>query len=53
MDKLLKMNKHYEQFGSPKNPASSPGILLPEYRIDKFNVNPDLILKDLIEKGII
>jgi hypothetical protein len=37
----------------PVNPASSPGILLPEYRIDKFNVNPDLILKDLIEKGII
>jgi hypothetical protein len=37
----------------PVNPASSPGILLPEYRVDKFNVNPDLILKDLIEKGII
>jgi hypothetical protein len=37
----------------PVNPSSSPGILLPEYRIDKFNVNPDLILKDLIEKGIV
>jgi hypothetical protein len=37
----------------PVNPASSPGILLPEHRIDKFNVNPDLILKDLIEKRII
>jgi len=37
----------------PVNPASSPGLLLPQYRIDKFNVNPDLILKDLIEKKII
>ena len=37
----------------PVNPSSSPGILLPEHRIDKFNVNPDLILKDLIEKRII
>jgi hypothetical protein len=37
----------------PVNPASSPGLLLPEYRIDKFNANPDLVLKDLIEKGIV
>lgn len=37
----------------PVNPSSSPGLLLPEHRIDKFNVNPDLILKDLIEKRII
>lgn len=37
----------------PVNPSSSPGLLLPEYRVDKFNVNPDLILKDLIEKRII
>ncbi len=37
----------------PVNPASSPGILLPQYRTGKFNVNPDLILKDLIEKGIV
>ena len=37
----------------PVNPSSSPGLLLPEYRVDRFNVNPDLILKDLIEKGIV
>jgi hypothetical protein len=37
----------------PVNPSSSPGLLLPQYRVDKFNVNPDLILKDLIEKKII
>lgn len=37
----------------PVNPSSSPGLLLPLYRISKFNVNPDLILKDLIEKRII
>jgi len=37
----------------PVNPSSSPGLLLPEHRIGKFNVNPDLILKDLIEKRII
>jgi plastocyanin len=37
----------------PVNPSSSPGLLLPQYRVDKFNVNPDLVLKDLIEKKII
>jgi hypothetical protein len=37
----------------PVTRASSPGILLPEYRIDKFNTNPDLVLKELIEKNII
>jgi hypothetical protein len=37
----------------PVNPSSSPGLLLPQYRVSKFNTNPDLILKDLIEKGII
>ena len=34
-------------------PASSPGILLPEHRIEKYNRNPDEVLKDLIEKRII
>jgi hypothetical protein len=34
-------------------PASSPGIALPEYRIEKYNRNPDEVLKDLIEKRII
>jgi hypothetical protein len=37
----------------PVNPSSSPGLLLPQFRVDKFNVNPDLILKDLIEKDIV
>ena len=37
----------------PVNPSSSPGLLLPEHRVGKFNINPDLILKDLIEKRII
>ena len=37
----------------PVNPSSSPGLLLPQYRVSKFNTNPDLILKDLIEKGTI
>jgi len=37
----------------PVTRASSPGILLPEHRIEVFNQNPDLILKDLIEKKII
>jgi len=40
-------------YGFPVSQSSSPGILLPEYRVDKFNVNPDLVLKDLIEKSII
>jgi hypothetical protein len=37
----------------PVNPSSSPGLLLPQYRVGKFNTNPDLILKDLIEKGVV
>ena len=37
----------------PVSPSSSPGLLLPQYRIGKFNTNPDLVLKDLIEKGIV
>ena len=37
----------------PVNPSSSPGLLLPQYRVSKFNTNPDLVLKDLIEKKII
>ena len=37
----------------PVNPSSSPGLLLPQYRVSRFNINPDLILKDLIEKGIV
>jgi hypothetical protein len=37
----------------PVNPSSAPGLLLPQYRVDKFNINPDLVLKDLIEKKII
>ena len=34
-------------------PSSSPGILLPEHRTEKYNRNPDEVLKDLIEKRII
>lgn len=34
-------------------PPSSPGILLPEHRTEKYNRNPDEVLKDLIEKRII
>jgi hypothetical protein len=37
----------------PVNPSSSPGLLLPQFRVGKFNTNPDLILKDLIEKDTI
>ena len=37
----------------PVNPSSSPGLLLPQYRVSRFNINPDLVLKDLIEKGIV
>ena len=37
----------------PVNPSSSPGLLLPQHRVDVFNKNPDLVLKDLIEKKII
>ena len=40
-------------YGFPVSASSSPGVLLPEHRIDKFNSNPDAILKDLIEKNII
>jgi hypothetical protein len=47
---ILNQQKPY---GFPVTQSSSPGILLPEHRIDKFNVNPDLVLKDLIEKNII
>jgi hypothetical protein len=39
--------------GSVPLPSSSPGLLLPQFRVDKFDVNPDLVLKDLIEKGIV
>jgi hypothetical protein len=37
----------------PVNPSSAPGLLLPQHRIEVFNKNPDLVLKDLIEKRII
>jgi hypothetical protein len=37
----------------PVNPSSSPGLLLPQHRVEIFNKNPDLVLKDLIEKRII
>jgi hypothetical protein len=40
-------------YGFPVSASSSPGILLPEHRIEKFNANPDSVLKDLIEKNII
>lgn len=40
-------------YGFPVSQSSSPGILLPEHRVDTFNTNPDLVLKDLIEKNII
>jgi hypothetical protein len=40
-------------YGFPVSQSSSPGIILPEHRIDKFNINPDLVLKELIEKSII
>jgi len=54
-----KKNKNFiilnqqKPYGFPVTQSSSPGIILPEYRIDKFNTNPDLVLKDLIEKRII
>ena len=47
---ILNQQKPY---GFPVSQSSVPGILLPEHRVDKFNVNPDLVLKDLIEKNII
>ena len=37
----------------PVNPSSAPGLLLPQHRVEVFNKNPDLVLKDLIEKRII
>ena len=37
----------------PVSPSSSPGLLLPQHRAGIFNANPDLVLKDLIEKRII
>ena len=40
-------------YGFPVSASSSPGILLPEHRIERFNTNPDAVLKDLIEKNII
>ena len=39
--------------GAQVSQSSSPGILLPQHRIPKYNVNPDEVLKDLIEKKII
>jgi hypothetical protein len=47
---ILNQQKPY---GFPVIQSSSPGIILPEHRIDKFNINPDLVLKELIEKSII
>ena len=40
-------------YGFPVSASSSPGILLPEHRIQKYDRNPDEVLKDLIEKRII
>ena len=40
-------------YGFPVSSSSSPGILLPEHRIEKYDRNPDEVLKDLIEKRII
>jgi hypothetical protein len=40
-------------YGFPVAPSSSPGIILPEHRVEEFNLNPDLVLKELIEKNII
>ena len=40
-------------YGFPVSASSSPGILLPEHRIEKYDINPDEVLKDLIEKRII
>ena len=40
-------------YGFPVSQSSSPGILLPEHRIEKYDRNPDEVLKDLIEKRII
>ena len=40
-------------YGFPVSASSSPGILLPEHRIEKYDRNPDEVLKDLIEKRII
>jgi len=47
---ILNQQKPY---GFPVSASSSPGILLPEHRIDKYDINPDEVLKDLIEKRII
>ena len=40
-------------YGFPVSASSSPGILLPEHRVEKYDINPDEVLKDLIEKRII
>lgn len=40
-------------YGFPVSASTSPGILLPEHRIEKYDRNPDEVLKDLIEKRII
>lgn len=51
---ILNQQKPYGFPGTGSiQPSSSPGILLPEHRVEKYNRNPDEVLKDLIEKRII
>ena len=47
---ILDVQKPY---GIPVSQSSSPGILAPEYRVEKLENDPDTILADLIEKNLI
>ena len=40
-------------YGFPVSASSSPGILLPEHRIEKYDINPDEVLQELIKNKII
>lgn len=40
-------------YNVPPSASSSPGILLPEYRIDSLETNPDAIVTNLIERNLI
>ena len=47
---ILNQQKPY---GFPVSQSSSPGVILPEHRIDQFRKDPDIVLQNLIERSII
>lgn len=47
---ILNIDKPY---GFPVSASSSPGIVTPEYRVEKLEIDPDQIISSLIDKNLI